>query len=76
MDSDGNVIDEEDGCDAITSKQLHFVAYTEYVSLKHGYLGKRNRVRIPHCVECGIRCNYPDEDNFYIGFCYADDSNA
>ncbi len=76
VDSDGNIIDEEDGCDAITNKQLHFMAYTAYVSLKHGYLEKRNRVRIPHCVECGIRCKYPDDDNFYVGFRYADDSNA
>jgi len=54
-------------------KQLRFLAYAAYTSAKHGYLGKRKREPIPHCVECGIRCNYPDDNNCYMGFREAPD---
>jgi hypothetical protein len=50
------------------NKQLRFLAYVAYTSTKHGYLGKRKRILIPQCVECGIRCIYPDENHSYVGF--------
>jgi hypothetical protein len=37
-------------------------------SMKHGYLWKRNRMPICKCVESGIRLNYPDINNTYVGF--------
>jgi hypothetical protein len=71
----GRMVDEcgivVDGCNSgtvIGNKQLRFVAYSLYTNLKYGYLGKRNRVPIPSCVEQGIRENFPDSNKCYIGF--------
>ncbi len=70
MDKDGNVIEEcEEGTiDLITNKQLHFLAYSAYTSLKHGFLGKKKRIPIPHCVECGIRLHFPEKINVMLDF--------
>ncbi len=68
VDEKGNIVDEKDGVDIIGNKQLCFIAYSAYTSLKHGYLGKCNRVKVPHCVECSIRVNFPDDNNVYVGF--------
>jgi hypothetical protein len=67
---EANINNEHVGC---SNKQLRFLAYSAYTSAKHGYLGKHKRVWIPHCMECGIRCNYPDENNNYVGFRATDD---
>jgi hypothetical protein len=40
--------------------------------MKHGYLGKHNRIPIPKCVESGIRLKYLDTNNTYVGFCTAE----
>ncbi len=75
IDSDGNVDHENyDGGTVITNKQLRFLAYSAYTSAKHGYLGKRKRIPIPYCVESGIRCNFPEENGFYVGFREASDA--
>ncbi len=75
IDSDGNVDHENyDGGTVITNKQLRFLAYSAYTSAKHGYLGKRKRIPIPYCVESGIRCNFPEENGFYVGFQEASDA--
>ncbi len=71
VDHKGNIVDEQDGVDVIGNKQFRFIAYSAYTSLKHGYLGKHNHVKIPHCVECGTRVNFPDDNNPYVGFKYA-----
>ena len=69
VDSDGNLVDEpNETCTIITNKQLRFLAYSAYTAAKYGYLGKRKRIPIPRCVEYGIRCNYPDDHEMYIGF--------
>ena len=75
VDSNGEVVEDyEDGkCDIITNKQLCFLAYSAYSSLKHCYLGRKKRIPIPHCVGCGIRLHFPDKNNAYVGFCYAED---
>jgi hypothetical protein len=74
VDSDGNVDHENhDGGTVITNKQLRFLAYSAYTSAKHGYLGKRKRIPIPYSVESGIRCNFPEENGFYVGFREASD---
>ncbi len=72
VDHKGNIVDEQDGVDIIGNKQLCFIAYSAYTSLKHGYLGKQNRVKIPHCVKCCIHVNFPDDNNAYVGFKHAD----
>jgi hypothetical protein len=75
IDADGNIVEgNHDGGSVITNKQLRFLAYSAYTSAKHGYLGKRKRIPIPHCVESGIRRNFPEENGFYIGFKNADDA--
>ncbi len=43
--------------------------------MKHGYLGRKKRIPLPHCVQCGIRINFPDESKIYVGFKYAEDEN-
>jgi hypothetical protein len=73
VDKDGNVVEEyEEGItDLITNKQLRFLAYFAYTSLKHGFLGKKKRIPIPHCMECGIRLHFPEKNKCHVGFCYA-----
>jgi hypothetical protein len=68
VDRDGNIVDDADGRVRIGNKQLRFLAYSAFTSMKHGYLGKHNRIPIPKCVESGIRLNYPDNNNEYVGF--------
>ncbi len=67
VDRDGNIVDD-DGQARIGNKQLSFVDCSAFTSMKHGYLGKRNRIPIPKCIESGIRLNYPDNNNAYVGF--------
>jgi hypothetical protein len=59
----GNVVEEyEEGkTDLITNKQLHFLAYSAYTSLRHGFLGKKKRVPIPHCMKCGLCLPFPEK---------------
>jgi hypothetical protein len=52
----------------VTNKELRFLAYTAYTNIKHGFLGKSVRRKVPSCVECGIRMNFPDDENNYVGF--------
>ncbi len=39
-----------------------------YARLKFGYLGKGNRKALPSCVTDGIRANFPDPNDSYVGF--------
>ncbi len=72
VDNHGNIVDEVDGQVRIGNKQLQFLAYSAFTSMKHGYLGKHNRIPIPKCVESGLCLNYPDIINTYVGFCTAE----
>jgi hypothetical protein len=51
-----------------TNKQCRFAAYQMYTRAKLGYLGKGNRVQLPQCVSTGVRNNFPDPNNSYVGF--------
>jgi hypothetical protein len=51
-----------------TNKQCRFAAYQMYTRAKLGYLGKGNRVRLPQCASTGVRNNFPDPNNSYVGF--------
>ena len=42
--------------------------YQKSISLIHGFLGKGNRVQLPHCVVTGIRNEYPDKKEVYQGY--------
>ncbi len=44
---------------------------SENACLKHGYLGRKKRIPLPHCVENGVKEKYPDECEAYVGFQYA-----
>jgi len=56
-----------------SNKQLRYYCYTAFTSMKHGYLGKKKRIPIPSCVECGIRSKFPDGNDNYVGFIAAED---
>lgn len=44
-------------------------AYQLYVSMKYGKLGRGNRVKIPFCVQSGIRSVWPERSpENYMGF--------
>ena len=50
-------------------KQMRFKAYAHIVHLLYGPLGKGHRVKLPPCVEDGIRNAWPeDEGSQYTGF--------
>jgi hypothetical protein len=74
MDEDGNVVDElTRKASIITNCQLQFLAYSAFTSMKHHYLGKKKCLPLPYCIQCGIRVNFPDDHNYYVGFRYAED---
>jgi hypothetical protein len=68
VDGQGNIVDGVDGQCTIGNKQLHFLAYSMFTAMKHGYLGKHNRKPIPSCIECGVHQDYPDVNKTYVGF--------
>jgi hypothetical protein len=39
-----------------------------FTALKYGVVGRKKWIKLPHCVECGIRTNFSNNDNNYIGF--------
>lgn len=72
IDNDGNVGDQSSGSSSIVkNSHLQYLAYCTFSSAKHGYLGKNKRIPLPHCVQMGIRANYPDKCDVYVGFQYA-----
>jgi hypothetical protein len=54
------------GCS--NNKSFRHAAYSMFVRTKYGYLGKGNQVPLPTCVVDGIRENFPDPTNTYVGF--------
>jgi len=50
------------------NKTSRFAAYSMYARVKLGFLGKGNRKPLPACVTNGIRANFPDPSNTYVGF--------
>jgi hypothetical protein len=69
VNADGNVLEVSNGAHGIIgNKQLWSIAYVAYSFLKHGYLGKKNRIKIPNCVECGIQNKYPGSTSNYVGY--------
>ena len=60
-------IDAGGGC-ADINKKCRFKSYQMYTRAKFGYLGKGKRVQLPSCVTNGIRNNFPDPNQCYIGF--------
>lgn len=52
----------------IRNNVLRKFGYQKAVNIIHGVLGRGNRVELPTCVVDGIRNEYPDEDNVYMGY--------
>ena len=52
----------------VGSNVLRKHGYQKSISLIHGFLGKGNRVQLPHCVITGIRKECPDEKEAYQGY--------
>jgi hypothetical protein len=52
----------------LTNKACRHAAYTMYTRTKFGHLGKANRVPLPSCVVNGVRDNFPDPKNNFVGF--------
>ena len=52
----------------LTNKTCRHAAYTTYTRTKFGYLGRGKRVPLPTCVVNGIRDNFLDANNNYVGF--------
>lgn len=48
------------------NERLRYTAYCSYTVWVHGYLGRRNRREIPHCVMKAIRARFPSPH--YTGF--------
>ena len=44
------------------------LAYQESVRVIYGVLGKGNRIQLPTCVVEGVRREYPDVEENYMGY--------
>jgi hypothetical protein len=53
---------------SLINKSCRHDTYRTYTRAKYGYMGKGRRVPLPACVFDGIRANFPDMDNNYVGF--------
>jgi hypothetical protein len=53
---------------ASTNKQCRFMPYQMFTRANLGYLGKHNRVPLPPCIVDGVRNNFPDPKDIYVGF--------
>lgn len=54
---------------ASRNAQLRYTAYHQYTCWAHGFLGRKNRKRIPHCVLKAIRQRFPADDHAeYTGY--------
>ena len=72
IDMDGNVTGVmTDSTSKVTNRHLRYLAYCAFSAAKHGYLGRKKRIPLPHCVENGVKEKYPDECEAYVGFQYA-----
>lgn len=49
-------------------EKLRYTGYRAYTAWVHGFLGRRNRIEIPHCVQKAIRRRFPDPQQEYTGF--------
>jgi hypothetical protein len=71
-----NAMDEKENLN-LTNRQKRFLCYTGYSAYKHGYLGKYNRIKLPICVEEGIKNRYDEADIFdFTGFQTKDEAVA
>ena len=52
----------------LENKTICKSAYRMFTYLKHGFLGKGNRIPIGYCVIQKIREKWPEEDGNYMGY--------
>ena len=66
----------ENGYEGPTHNKYRHIAYRQYVSWIHGYMGKHIRVVIPSCAVSCIRAHFPppgDGEHFeFVSFLFPD----
>ncbi len=66
--NDSNIfIRDEDGS-TVGKEKIRKTIYSMFIYMKHGHLGKGNRLSIPSCVLDRIRDLFTSEDGDYMGF--------
>ena len=61
-------IESKKSCGEMRSNMLRKYGYQECIRIMYGRMGKGNRVELPRCVVSGVRNEYPDVDNRYMGY--------
>ena len=62
-------IEEQGRQDIVTNASIQFYYYHEITSRLYGYLGPKNRRRLPKCCVMGVRALFPATDDAgYVGF--------
>ena len=62
-------IEEQGGKDSVKNVSIRHYYYREITSRLHGYLGPKNRRRLPKCCVMGVRALFPNKDAAgYVGF--------
>ena len=59
---------DDEGIDKIDNSVKRKTAYRLFTYLKHGHMGKGNRIKIEDCVINSIRLYWPEEDGEYTGY--------
>ncbi|KAI0560203.1 hypothetical protein FGB62_121g018 [Gracilaria domingensis] len=54
--------------DSSQNNEARKCAYKNYIYERYGFMGKGNRIQIPHCVLEGIRSMWPDAAGTYMGY--------
>lgn len=62
-------IEEQGGQGSVKNESIRFYYYREITSRLYGYLGPKNRRRLPKCCVMGVRALFPATDDAgYVGF--------
>ena len=62
-------IEEQGGQDILKNASIRHYYYREITSRLHGYLGPKNRRRLPKCCVMGVRALFPNRDDVaYVGY--------
>ena len=55
-------------CEGLSNSAKRFYCYKQFTFILHVHLGSDNRVKLPSCVENGVRDEFPEVDGMYTGF--------
>ncbi len=54
--------------DSMSNENKRFSMYKNYTFAEWGFLGKKNRKKLPKCVQLKIRELFPETEGVYVGF--------